>query len=89
MRKNQVSEQSILSLNDFNSEIMTSKIAFSCNSSGSHTIESSWKSEKDNIQQDFSCQTSDDLYEFDEAETQTTISAEIGTQMTKVRHVFY
>ena len=64
---------------------MTSKVTFSNFSCGSIAVESSWKAEKEGLQKDSCCQTSDELYEFDEAETQTALSEDKETQNTKVR----
>lgn len=63
---------------------MSMKIAFSSDPGGSITIDSSWKTEKEGQLKEFGCQTSPELFEFNESETQTALSNEIGTQMIKV-----
>lgn len=52
---------------------------------GSFAINSCWKLEKEGLKRDSDCQTSEELYQFDEAETQTATSADAGTQVSKVR----
>ena len=63
---------------------MSMKIAFSSDASGSITIDSCWKTEKEGLQKEISCQTTSELFEFAESETQTALSNDIGTEMIKV-----
>ena len=63
---------------------MSMKVAFSSDVSGSITIDSCWKTEKEGLQKEFSCQTSPELFEFAESGTQTALSNDIGTEMIKV-----
>ena len=52
---------------------------------GSIAMNSCWKSEKDGLQKDSDCQTSDELYSFEESATQTSTYHDQGTQVSKVR----
>ena len=52
---------------------------------GSFSMNSCWKSEKDGLRKDSDCQTSDELYAFDESGTQTSTYNDQGTQVSKVR----
>lgn len=63
---------------------MTSKVVFKNDSFNSALIESSWKSEKKGLAKTAECQTSSDLYEFDDSETQTAVSTDAETQISKI-----
>jgi hypothetical protein len=63
---------------------MTTKVVFKDDSFNSAVIASSWKSEKKGLSKTAECQTSSDLYEFDDSETQTTISTDAETQIFKI-----
>ena len=64
---------------------MTSKIVNFTNAPiGSLAINTSWKCEKDKQSMDSGCQTSSELYEFNEIGTQSALTEEVGTQMSKV-----
>ena len=52
---------------------------------GSFAMNSSWKSEKDGLRKDSDCQTSDEIYTFEESGTQTSTYHDQGTQVSKVR----
>jgi hypothetical protein len=63
---------------------MTTKVVFKDDSFNSALIESSWKSEKKGLSKTAECQTSSDLYEFDDSETQTTVATDAETQVYKI-----
>lgn len=64
---------------------MTSKIVnFTNVPIGSLAINTSWKCEKQGQSMDSGCQTSSELYEFNEIGTQSALYEEVGTQMSKV-----
>lgn len=65
---------------------MTSKISFTENSFNLVLIDSSWQSDKKGLQKDFDSQTSADLYEFDDSETQTSVSVDAETQTLKIEN---
>ena len=69
--------------------MMTSRaVNYSSVSCGSCAIESCWKEDKGRNVNEISCQTTDELFEFDESGTQTTYSKDAETQFSEQVSVY-
>jgi hypothetical protein len=70
---------------------MTSKISFSDQSLEAVGFQSSWRTQKDKLREDFQCQTDSSLYDFLDRETQSGLTTQFiqdevsGSTLSKVR----